>query len=326
MPERRQRHLGGFSSGPVTTNWSVDSGGVNDAGQIVGGVSNVVFSASSAQGADQYDARRQLHHQQPDRDHQRRGIHRGQQPEPDHQRRGQHTGGMGYAAGNGIVMQPGAGAAEHRAGSVIPAANQSWTNNSGSLLTVSSNVTGAAMTGNTTVLTLAGSGSGGSLLSGIIGDGSGGGKLALVVNTTGGAVELTGSNTYTGANDGQCGVLLLGNSATIQNSTVTVNAANGLAFIAGLALPPLPGLSGSSGFALNDQATPAGPISLIVGSNNASTVYSGAMSGSGSLTKSGSGTLTLSGVNTFTGHHGQQRHAGLRHGARRRRREHPSVT
>jgi len=38
-----------------------------------------------------------------------------------------------------------------------------------------------------------------------------------------------------------------------------------------------------------------------VGVNNASTLYSGALGGTGGLTKAGSGTLTLSGANAYTG-------------------------
>ena len=61
----------------------------------------------------------------------------------------------------------------------------------------------------------------------------------------------------------------------------------------------LGGLSGSGNISLQNDA--ASPIALTVGGNNGSTLYSGALSGSGSLTKIGAGTLVLSGSNSYTG-------------------------
>ena len=40
---------------------------------------------------------------------------------------------------------------------------------------------------------------------------------------------------------------------------------------------------------------------MTAGGNNSSTIYSGAASGTGGLTKSGTGVLTLSGTNTYIG-------------------------
>ncbi len=71
-------------------------------------------------------------------------------------------------------------------------------------------------------------------------------------------------------------------------------------------------LSGSGDFVLADTLVTNGTpetathsigrgFTLTVGNNNASTTYSGDMSGGGSLVKIGAGTLTLSGTNTYTG-------------------------
>ena len=88
----------------------------------------------------------------------------------------------------------------------------------------------------------------------------------------------------------------------MQNSTVVVNAANGLVFEPGAG-------HGRGGRPVGQRQRcpqrpggPAAPINLVVGSNNASTTYSGAISGSGSLTKAGGGILTLStAINTYSG-------------------------
>ena len=127
-----------------------------------------------------------------------------------------------------------------------------------------------------------------------------------------GKLTLTGANTYTGPTTISAGTLALG--------TVGATGPTGPD-------DPGPGSPGSSGqlsdttalivasgatFDLNGLSTGVGSLAgagnvalgagaLTVGGSNTSTVFSGAISGSGSLAKTGSGTLTLSGASTYDG-------------------------
>ncbi len=125
---------------------------------------------------------------------------------------------------------------------------------------------------------------------------------ASALNTAGsGTVTLTAANTFSGATSIGAGSLVLAHSNALQNSTLTLGATGTPVFdsaVAGHAFT-LGALSGLRDLALADNAS--GPVALAVGQNNASTAYSGVLSGDGSLTKQGTGTLTLSGANTFRG-------------------------
>ncbi len=114
-----------------------------------------------------------------------------------------------------------------------------------------------------------------------------------------GLLSLTGTNSYSGSTIVNGGTLQLGNALTVQNSTVNVAPSGNVVFAAGVTSPLLGGLAGSGNFALQDAAS--NPVTLTVGNNNATTAFSGALTGSGSLTKVGSGNLALSGTNTYTG-------------------------
>ena len=87
----------------------------------------------------------------------------------------------------------------------------------------------------------------------------------------------------------------------MQNSTVALSSSNSLIFSPSIGTFTIGGLSGAGGFALAD--TSGGMVALQVGNNNASTTYTGIMSGSGSLLKLGAGNLTLNPIapNTYTG-------------------------
>ncbi|QYM79705.1 autotransporter-associated beta strand repeat-containing protein [Horticoccus luteus] len=89
------------------------------------------------------------------------------------------------------------------------------------------------------------------------------------------------------------GTLKLGHSYDLQLSTVIMSG--GTLDLSGVGSAEFGGLSGSDNLAL------AGSLTIGNSLTNASSTYSGALSGSMSLTKSGTGTLILAGVNTYSG-------------------------
>jgi autotransporter-associated beta strand protein len=133
-------------------------------------------------------------------------------------------------------------------------------------------------------------------INGVIASAGNTGVDSLTVNGSGGTgtVVLGGANTFTGNTTLGAGTLTLGNSLALQNSTLIYNS--GVLSLGSLSAVTLGDLSGTMNLALPASAA------LTLGGNNASTTYSGGISGSSAtLTKNGSGTLTLTGANTYTG-------------------------
>lgn len=112
-----------------------------------------------------------------------------------------------------------------------------------------------------------------------------------------GTLTLSAGNAYTGNTVVEAGTLTLANTNSVVNSTVMLNG--GTLSFNSITSATLGGLGGSQNFSL--QNTGGAAVAIAVGNNGASTTYSGAMSGSGSLNKIGGGTLVLGGTNTYGG-------------------------
>lgn len=97
-------------------------------------------------------------------------------------------------------------------------------------------------------------------------------------------------------------LLQLNHLNALQAATLNLTSvANGISFSSAVNTGSfnIGALSGSASQFLSD--TTGSAVTVNAGGNQASTTYSGALSGTGALTKSGGGTLTLSAANLFTG-------------------------
>jgi autotransporter-associated beta strand protein len=108
-----------------------------------------------------------------------------------------------------------------------------------------------------------------------------------------GTLTLAGPSSYTGATNVNAGTLQAG----VANAFAPLSAFT----VASGATLDLNGFSQSIGSLAGAASVTLGAATLTTGNDNTSTTFSGAISGSGGLTKIGSGTLTLSGSTTYAG-------------------------
>jgi fibronectin-binding autotransporter adhesin len=113
-----------------------------------------------------------------------------------------------------------------------------------------------------------------------------------LTKTGSGTLTLSGTNTYSGNTRVSLGALAITNASALLNSTLDLNALDS-GTVSFSQDSTLGGLTGS-------RSLNMGGRTLSIGSNNATTTYSGALS-NGALTKIGTGVLTLTGSNTFAG-------------------------
>jgi autotransporter-associated beta strand protein len=124
-------------------------------------------------------------------------------------------------------------------------------------------------------------------------------KGAGGINKSGtGTLILNGANTYNGTTTISAGTLQIGNVNALQNTTLDTGTSGAQAVtfsVAGANTYNIAAIQGGDELAFGNNT-------ISVGSNNATTSFTGTLAGSGgSLTKAGTGTLTLSGNNTYNG-------------------------
>ncbi len=130
------------------------------------------------------------------------------------------------------------------------------------------------------------------LQSGTVTAALGGAGVSLTKNTAG-TVLVSGANSYTGATTISAGTLRLGALNSLPATTaVTMSAGTTL---------DLNNFNDTVGSFAGAGTISLGAGRLTTGGLNSSTAFSGAIGGTGGLTKNGTGTLTLSGVNSYTG-------------------------
>jgi autotransporter-associated beta strand protein len=119
-----------------------------------------------------------------------------------------------------------------------------------------------------------------------------GGPNATLQGTSSGLIYLNATNTFSGTvRSGYS--LVLQNTLAMQNAALDMNT-NDSGTVTLINNAVIGALTGARNLNL-------GGFAISIGNNNASTVFSGALTNNGSLIKIGGGTLALSGTNTYTG-------------------------
>lgn len=125
--------------------------------------------------------------------------------------------------------------------------------------------------------------------------GSGLGSLIRNASTSDSTLTLSGGNAYNGETIVNGGKLAVSPTATVEVlPDSTALTLNGSGLVLNNRSETIGSLAGSGTVEL-------GSGTLTVGGNGQSTIYTGVISGTGSLIKAGAGTLALTGGNTFTG-------------------------
>lgn len=183
------------------------------------------------------------------------------------------SAGVGGTGGSGLVVIRYIGAAAGSGGTVSSGSGSATGYTLHSFTTVGS----SALALNPLAVTLSGN---------ISGAGS------AIMNAGGGTMTMSGTNTYTGSTNVTAGTLVVSGGGL--SSVTRVNVSSGASYNVSLS-NSVGSITGSGTINIGTGYT------FTAGGDNASTTFSGCISGAGHFTKSGSGVLTLSGTNNATG-------------------------
>jgi autotransporter-associated beta strand protein len=136
---------------------------------------------------------------------------------------------------------------------------------------------------------------------GTIQDSINGGTHKTWLTVAGDTFTLSAANTFSGNTELTGGTLVLASASALQDSPLNLAAGDsGVLSFGSLTSATLGGLLGSRTLGLTNSSGAA--VALTVGDGNTNTyVYSGSLTGAGSVTKMSAGTWVLNGTNTFTG-------------------------
>jgi autotransporter-associated beta strand protein len=264
----------GSNPGNGTSNWATNVAGTTDAKQVPGGSSDVIFTATNATGGPSLTT-------QLDNSYSIKSLTFDVPVATGITSATVDTNGNNLVLGaGGLVLASTSNSTGTLSGSGSISLNgsQNWNNNSN---TQSLNVTApVSALGGVTTLTIGGTGNGGVNIGGVIGNGAG--TVSLVVSNSN--VVLTANNTYNGTttvNSG--GALTVNNSSGGRISSETTVSAGGTLILNG----------GSDAFNDANTVTLAGVMDVrdIAGTDKTETT--GALNGTGTVTRSTLGTTTL---------------------------------